>query len=127
MPQCTKDKLSCAKTGKKWTENQRKANEAYYKRIRDAGIKLIPWNKGVPIREDIREKIKKTLTYCNKTRGRKPPLEERIRVTRTKLEHKYLSVDFQILILRYIFQCQEKKNLKNVTENYKENMSGMNY
>ena len=112
MPQSTKDKLSCAKTGKKWTENQRKANEAYYKRIRDAGIKLIPWNKGVPIREDIREKIKKTLTYCNKTRGRKPPLEERIRVTRTKLEHKYSSVNFSNFDFEVYLSVPRKEKFK---------------
>ena len=57
---------------KKWTEKQRKANEAYHENLKNAGIKLIPWNKGIPLAQETKDKMHNTIV----TKGNKNKVEK---------------------------------------------------
>lgn len=95
MPQSTKDLLSVARTGKKWTEKQRKANEAYHENLKNAGIKLIPWNKGIPLAQETKDKMHNTIvTKGNKNKGRKAATKSKILEIRHLLERHYPIVNF---------------------------------
>ena len=91
----TKIKISNAKLGKKWTAAQRKSKNLYYERCRELGIKIIPWNKGIPLAEETKQKMHHTIeTNGNKNTGKKHSIEWNIHEVYSRLSNKFINVDF---------------------------------
>ena len=95
MLESTKKKLSKARKGIKWTDEQRKKNQAYHQHLRDIGVKLVPWNKGVPLSQKTKKKMKRTLKKLgNKNIGRKASNESKVKECKTRLSNIYPNVSF---------------------------------
>lgn len=95
MSESTKQKLSKSHKGKTWSLKARLSNQAYYKRLKELGIKMVPWNKGIPLSQKAKDKMRATIAkYGNKNRGKKLPLKDKISEIQTKLKKLYSMVDF---------------------------------
>lgn len=91
----TKQKLSQCRKGQKWTQQHRINTERYYQKLKENGIKIIPWNKGIPLSQEIKTKMHKTIQkYGNKNLGRKVKLQSIIKEIKTKLTRKFKNISF---------------------------------
>lgn len=76
MPESTKQKLSKSHKGKTWSTKARLSNQAYHKKLKELGIKLVPWNKGIPLSQKTKDKMRTTIAkYGNKKTWKKSTIK----------------------------------------------------
>ena len=67
------------------------------------------WNKGVPLSEETKRKMKATVALFNKNKGKKATTDSKINAVKSNLSHKYPMVDFSSFDFSYYISIPRHK------------------